>query len=199
MADQASDPGDAVASDAPAERSAVPAVGVRAQYVKDLSFENPHAPAGLAAGQQPRIDVNVNVEARPLDEPAFEVALLIRADARVDKRVAFLFELEYAGLFDLSRVPAEHRHAVCLIEAPRLLFPFARQIAAEATRNGGYPPMYLDPIDFAALYHSHMQSLAAGDADRRRGRPRRRQRRGRRRGARRRRRRLGLALARMSH
>ncbi len=137
-------------------QSAAPALGVRAQYIKDLSFENPNAPASLMQGAQPRIDVNVNVEAKPSADLGFEVVLQIRADARVDERAAFVLELEYAGLFDLTRIPEENRHAACLIEAPRLLFPFARQIAAEATRSGGFAPMYLDPIDFAALYHSHM-------------------------------------------
>ena len=161
MSDQPSDTQSATQADGPAPGGA-PAVGVRAQYVKDLSFENPHAPASLTSSGQPRIDVNVNVDARPAGDD-FEVALRIRADARIDERVAFVLELEYAGLFDLARVPEEHRHAVCLIEAPRLLFPFARQIAAEATRSGGFPPMYLDPIDFLALYQRHLsQTRAAG-------------------------------------
>ena len=145
-------------------QSAAPALGVRAQYVKDLSFENPHAPATLMRREQPRIDVNVNVEAKPSDTD-FEVTLQIRADARIEERVAFVLELEYAGLFDLAQIPEEHRHAVCLIEAPRLLFPFARQIAAEATRSGGFPPMYLDPIDFLTLYQSHMSQRRTASED----------------------------------
>ena len=163
MSDQPSDAQSATQADGRPAPGGAPAVAVRAQYVKDLSFENPHAPASLMPGGQPRIDVSVNVDARPAGDD-FEVALRIRADARVDERVAFVLELEYAGLFDLARVPEEHRHAVCLIEAPRLLFPFARQIAAEATRSGGFPPMYLDPIDFVALYQRHLaQARAAGD------------------------------------
>ena len=148
------------------EQSAVPALGVRAQYIKDLSFENPHAPASLMQAEQPRIDVNVNVEAKPAGDLGYEVTLNIRADARSNERAAFVLELEYAGLFDLTRIPEPQRHAVCLIEAPRMLFPFARQIAAEATRGGGFPPMYLDPIDFGALYRNHLtqqQSDAQGE------------------------------------
>ena len=165
MSDQPSDTQSATPADGQPAPGAAPAIGVRAQYVKDLSFENPHAPASLTRGQQPRIDINVNVDARPTDGD-FEVTLRIRADAHVDERVAFVLELEYAGLFDLARIPEEHRHAVCLIEAPRLLFPFARQIVAEATRSGGFPPMYLDPIDFLALYQRHLsQTRATGDGD----------------------------------
>ena len=144
------------APDSGAEQSSAPALGVRAQYIKDLSFENPHAPGSLLQPEQPRIDVNVNVEAKPAGDLGYEVTLSIRADARGAERAAFLLELEYAGLFDLTRIPEAQRHAVCLIEAPRLLFPFARQIAAEATRAGGFPPMYLDPIDFGALYRNHL-------------------------------------------
>ena len=163
MSDQPSDTQSATQADGRPAPGGAPAIAVRAQYVKDLSFENPHAPASLMPSGQPRIDVSVNVDARPAGDD-FEVALRIRADARIDERVAFVLELEYAGLFDLARVPEEHRHAVCLIEAPRLLFPFARQIAAEATRSGGFPPMYLDPIDFLALYQRHLsQARAAGD------------------------------------
>lgn len=162
MSDQASDAtNQGHEQPAAADQNAAPAIGVRAQYVKDLSFENPHAPASLMQGEQPRIDVNVNVEAKPSADLGFEVTLQIRADARVNDRAAFVLELEYAGLFDLARIPDENRHAVCLIEAPRLLFPFARQIAAEATRSGGFPPMYLDPIDFAALYRGHLAQRSA--------------------------------------
>ena len=110
----------------------------------------------LLQPEQPRIDVNVNVEAKPAGDLGYEVTLNIRADARSNERAAFVLELEYAGLFDLTRIPEAQRHAVCLIEAPRLLFPFARQIAAETTRGGGFPPMYLDPIDFGALYRNHL-------------------------------------------
>ena len=148
-----------------ADQDAAPALGVRAQYIKDLSFENPYAPSSLMLGEQPRIDVNVNVEAKPSTDLGFEVILQIRADARINDRAAFVLELEYAGLFDLTRIPEENRHAVCLIEAPRLLFPFARQIAAEATRGGGFPPMYLDPIDFSALYRDHIAQRAADARD----------------------------------
>lgn len=166
MADAGSDAPAGGAGADPIEQSSVPALGVRAQYIKDLSFENPHAPASLMQTEQPRIDVNVNVEAKPAGDLGYEVTLNIRADARSKEKAAFVLELEYAGLFDLTRIPEPQRHAVCLIEAPRMLFPFARQIAAEATRGGGFPPMYLDPIDFGALYRNHLSNRqgAQGDA-----------------------------------
>ena len=156
--------GDSPPADA-AQPGSAPAMGVRAQYIKDLSFENPHSPGSLLKPEQPRIDVNVNVEAKPAGDMGYEVTLNIRADARSDERAAFVFELEYAGLFDLSRIPEAQRHAVCLIEAPRLLFPFARQIAAETTRSGGFPPMYLDPIDFGALYRNHLSQRQGAAAE----------------------------------
>ena len=156
--------GDAAPANA-VDQGSVPAMGIRAQYIKDLSFENPHAPGSLLQPEQPRIDVNVNVEAKPAGDLGYEVTLNIRADARSNERAAFVLELEYAGLFDLTRIPKAQRHAVCLIEAPRLLFPFARQIAAETTRGGGFPPMYLDPIDFGALYRNHLSQQQSSTQD----------------------------------
>ena len=148
--------------------SAQPAIAVRAQYVKDLSFENPGAPMSLAAEKgQPTIDVNVDVEARALAETEYEVSLRIAATAKHDETAAFEVELLYAGLFSLVNVSEENRSQVCLIECPRLLFPFARRIVADATRDGGFPPLLLNPIDFAALYRQHLErqgEASAGDA-----------------------------------
>ncbi|MBM3508621.1 MAG: protein-export chaperone SecB [Alphaproteobacteria bacterium] len=142
-----------------------PALGVRAQYVKDFSFENPNAPMSLVQSEgQPRIEVAVNVEARALSGPLFEVSLRIHGEAKHADKVAFVVELVYGGVFDLARIPEAQRHPVCLIEAPRLLFPFARRIVAEATRDGGFPPMYLDPIDFMALYRDHLAKQGASAA-----------------------------------
>lgn len=159
---------DAAPTPAPEGEAGAPALGIRAQYVKDFSFENPNAPMSLAPSDTPpKIEVAVNVEARPLGGPHFEVGLRIKGEATQNDKPAFVVELVYAGVFDLARIPEEHRHPVCLIEAPRLLFPFARRIVAEATRDGGFPPMYLDPIDFASLYRAHLaraQQAAGGTA-----------------------------------
>jgi preprotein translocase subunit SecB len=126
---------------------------VNAQYVKDLSFENPRAPASLMATKEPpQIDVNVNVDARGLQPGIYEVSLTIRADAKLGGEPAFITELVYAGIFTLANAPEDVLRPVLLIECPRLLFPFARRIVADATRDGGFPPLFLNPIDFVALY-----------------------------------------------
>lgn len=138
-----------------AGEAAVPSLVVNAQFVKDLSFENPRAPASLmATKEQPKIDVNVNVNARNLSEQTFEVTLTIRADASAGEETAFVAELVYGGVFTLANVPEEAQRPTLLIECPRLLFPFARRIIADVTRDGGFPPLYINPIDFVSLYRS---------------------------------------------
>ena len=132
---------------------------VNAQYMKDLSFENPNAPQSLMqqAGQ-PSIDVQVDVQARGLGENVSEVMLTIRAEATAGGRSIFIAELAYGGVFTVAPMPQEQMKALLLIEAPRLLFPFARQIIAEATTNGGFPPLVLQPIDFVDLYRRQMMA-----------------------------------------
>lgn len=140
-----------------------PAFGVLAQYVKDLSFENPGAPRTLVqAGGAPNIQISVNVNARGLSEQDVEVELKIEGQAGEGANTTFRFDLLYAGVFRLQNVPQDQRTPLVLIEAPRLLFPFARQIIAEAVRAGGFPPLLIDPIDFAALYRQRMAQEAAG-------------------------------------
>ena len=140
-----------------ADENALPQFGVLAQYVRDLSFENPNAPASLTAGRAPAIEVGVDVRARPLGEDRYEIELKLGATARHDDRVAFVVELVYAGLFAIRNVPQESMQAVCLIEGPRMLFPFARRVLADATRDGGFPPLLLDPIDFVALFRQSQE------------------------------------------
>ncbi|HYE52960.1 MAG TPA: protein-export chaperone SecB [Azospirillaceae bacterium] len=127
---------------------------VNAQYVRDLSFENPNAPASLMAtgSGQPQIDLQVDVQARGVAENVSEVLLNIRAEATQAERTAFIVELSYAGIFTLPPLPMEQARALLLIEAPRLLFPFARAIIADTVRDGGFPPMMLQPLDFVDLY-----------------------------------------------
>lgn len=128
-------------------------LNVLAQYVKDLSFESPSAPNSLRArDKSPNININVNVGANPLSEKEFDVNLTLNAKATADKDVLFNVELVYGGVFRIEGFPQEHMLPLLFIECPRLLFPFARQIIAEATRNGGFPPLMLDPIDFAQMF-----------------------------------------------
>lgn len=139
-----------------------PSLRILGQYLKDLSFENPNAPTSLAPQQnQPDINIAVNVNARNLAPTDFEVELHLDAKASSDGKVIFAAELLYAGVFRLENFPANLLHPAVLIECPRMLFPFARQILADATRNGGFPPLMLDPIDFASMYQKRMQQQAA--------------------------------------
>ncbi|RST88132.1 protein-export chaperone SecB [Aquibium carbonis] len=132
---------------------AQPTLNIMAQYVKDLSFESPGAPNSLRGRDKaPSININVNVNANPMSENDFDVNLTLTAKANVDKEVLFNVELVYGGVFRIAGFPKEHVLPVLFIECPRLLFPFARQIVAEATRNGGFPPLMLDPIDFAQMF-----------------------------------------------
>jgi len=141
--------------------AAAPGMQILGQYIKDLSFENPNAPRSLQQGEQPKLDINVNVGASQLGEGQFEVVITLTAKAERPDMVMFNVELVYAGLFKVSGVPEEHMHPFVMIECPRMLFPFARNILAEATRNGGFPPLLLDPIDFAQLYRQNMAQQAA--------------------------------------
>ena len=134
-------------------QTAKPTLNVLAQYVKDLSFESPGAPNSLRGRDKaPGIAINVNVGANPLSETEFDVNLTLNAKASFDKEVLFNVELVYGGVFRIEGFPQEHMLPLLFIECPRLIFPFARQIVAEATRNGGFPPLMLDPIDFVELY-----------------------------------------------
>jgi preprotein translocase subunit SecB len=137
--------------------AASPTLSILAQYVKDLSFESPGAPKSLRARDKaPGINIGVNVNANPLSETEFDVVLTLNAKAAFDKDVLFNVELVYGGVFNIQHFPAEHMLPILFIECPRLLFPFARQIIAECTRNGGFPPLMLDPIDFAQMFQQKM-------------------------------------------
>jgi preprotein translocase subunit SecB len=139
-----------------------PMLSVLAQYIKDLSFENPGAPNSLRPREKaPEIKINVNVGANPLSESDFEVELKLEAKALDGTDVMFNAELVYAGVFRIQGIPEESMGPAVLIECPRLLFPFARQIISDSTRNGGFPPLMIDPIDFAQLYQGRMAEEAA--------------------------------------
>ncbi|MEP0521760.1 MAG: protein-export chaperone SecB [Hyphomicrobiales bacterium] len=139
-----------------------PQINIIAQYIKDLSFENPKAPDSLRPREGgPNISINVNVNANPMSETDFEVDLKLESKATHEDDVLFNIELAYSGIFRLANVPKEHLHPLIMIECPRLLFPFARQIVASATRDGGFPPLLIDPVDFAALYRQRLEQIQA--------------------------------------
>jgi len=146
-----------------ADAGPLPQLNVLAQYVKDLSFENPNAPGSLQQQQQqqqPAINIQINVNATPLSDTDIEVVLKLEGRADLAGKVLFAFDLSYAGVFRIQNVPQESVHPVVMIECPRLLFPFAREIVANAVRNGGFPPLMLDPVDFATLYMRKRAAMA---------------------------------------
>ena len=139
-----------------------PTLNVLAQYVKDLSFESPGAPNSLRGRDKaPGIAINVNVNANPLSDKQFDVNLTLNAKASFDQEVLFNVELVYGGVFNITGFPQEHMLPILFIECPRLLFPFAREIVATVVRDGGFPPLMLDPIDFAQMFQ---QKLAEDQA-----------------------------------
>jgi preprotein translocase subunit SecB len=142
----------------PQPQGPMPQVLVLAQYVKDFSFENPNAPRSLAPStQQPAINIQVGVDAAPMSETDVEVTLRLEGKSESGGMLLYSFELVFAGVFRVMNVPQDSLQPFVMIECPRLLFPFAREIIASAVRNGGYQ-LLLNPIDFVALYR---QRLAA--------------------------------------
>jgi len=155
MTDAPNTPADAAAAQQPQLR-------VLAQYVKDLSFENPGAPDTLRPGQPtPAIDLSIDVQARSAGEDTFEVVLIISAKAMRDETTIFIAELSYGGLFQMANVTDAEREPFLLIECPRLIFPFARRVLGDVTRDGNFPPLMLDPVDFAGLYRAQIAKRAA--------------------------------------
>jgi len=135
-----------------------PQVTILAQYTKDLSVENPSAPQDYQWQVQPSLDVQFNINVQSAADDVHEVALKVEVTARSENGVHFVVDLSYAGLFGLRNVPAEALQPFLLIEAPRLIFPFARQIVADAVSGAGFPPLLLDPIDFTAAYMAQLQA-----------------------------------------
>ncbi|MCW3849382.1 protein-export chaperone SecB [Sphingomonas sp. LB-2] len=141
-----------------------PAVGVITQYVKDFSFENPNAPAIYQTQITPKVDVQFNIASAQVGEEVFEVVLKIEVKAEHEGQVAFLVDLSYAGLFGLRNVPAEAIEPFLLSEGPRILFPFARRVLADAVRDGSFPPLMLEPLDFNGIYQAQLEQRAAAEA-----------------------------------
>ena len=160
-------PEQTVAEPQPNGEDTAPTVGVLSQYVKDFSFENPNAPAIYQASEGPQLDVQFNIGSGRVADDVHEVVLKIEVRAEIDGQVAFLVDLSYAGLFGLRNIPDEHLQPFLLGEAPRILFPFARRVLADAVRDGGFQPLLLEPIDFAALYvqqaEANETALATGE------------------------------------
>ncbi|QKV19827.1 protein-export chaperone SecB [Oricola thermophila] len=156
MANESKNNGGAKPAEA-GQDAAKPQLSVLTQYVKDLSFESPGAPLSLRPRDKaPAININVNVQANPLAESDYDVTLTMTAKAEDGGNVLFNVELVYGGVFRVMNFPQEHILPVLFIECPRMLFPFARQIIADCTRNGGFPPLMIDPVDFAQMFQRRM-------------------------------------------
>lgn len=145
-----------------APQDGAPGIRILAQFIRDLSFESPHAPDSLrAGGQQPQIDLGVELNAKGRPDGLFDVELKLSARAVRDNDAVFHIELVYGGLFQIVGIPEADLEPVLMIECPRFLFPFARQIIANLTGEGGFPPFMLEPMDFAAIYQSRRAAQAA--------------------------------------
>lgn len=138
-----------------------PAAGIISQYIKDLSVENPNAPASFTWQDTPQLDVQFNIGARSIEGEVHEVELKITATSRADAGTAFVVDLTYAGLVGMRNLEDQQAHAFLFAEAPRILFPFARRVVADAVRDAGFPPFLLEPIDFNGLYIQQLQAQAA--------------------------------------
>jgi preprotein translocase subunit SecB len=136
-----------------------PNLQIMGQYIKDLSFENPSAPQGFTGN--PELDFGVDLSARNMAPEHYEVTLHMRVKANSEGRAVFLLELAYAAIVRIVNVPEEAMQPTLMISAPQLMFPFARRIVADVVRDGGMPPLMIEPIDFVALYQTRMAQAAA--------------------------------------
>lgn len=146
------------------QQPAQPKMQVLSQFIRDLSFENIAAQKGTATDGKPEIKVQVNLDAQKRAEEIYEVALKLKIDSRVQQSALFLLELDYAGRFRVQNVKPEQLHPLLMIECPRLIFPFVRRIVSDVSRDGGYPPINLDTIDFLALYRQELIRRQKGQA-----------------------------------
>ncbi len=149
------------ASEPTGQQAQAPQLAVLTQFIRDLSFESPNAPKSLQApGANPKLELNVNVEATKRADDVYEVALHFEARGNSDDGVIYNIELVYAGLFRVTNVPEPALQGILFVDCPTLLFPFLRRIVAELSQEGGFPPLMLNPIDFAALYRRNAQQAA---------------------------------------
>lgn len=138
-----------------------PAFGIAGQYIRDLSFENPNAPASLMPGTaNPGSNVNINVQVKKQAEDVYAVELGLNVKTERDGKVLYAVELVYGGLFRTKNIPENQLGALLMVEGPRLIFPFARQVLANTIQSGGFPPLLLEPVDFLALYRRNLAAAA---------------------------------------
>ena len=141
-----------------------PVVKILAHFVRDLSFENVGATEGTTAEGQPEIGVGVNLDGNSIGEDRYQVAMKIKATAKAGGKTRFIVELDYVGIFSITNVRQDYIHPVVFIECPRQILPFARRVVADVTRDGGYPPLMIDNVDFATLYRQRLAEFQAQQA-----------------------------------
>ncbi|MEM1162552.1 MAG: protein-export chaperone SecB [Pseudomonadota bacterium] len=162
MSDETANAGDAIPGNGAAEQpTEPPVIRMAAHFTRDLSFENVAAQENNQDAGTPEINVQVNLDANAISETRFQIAMKVNATASVGESTRFIVELDYAGVFDILNVPQEHMHPVLFIECPRQLLPFARRVVADVTRDGGFPPLMLDNVDFASLYRAKLEEVRA--------------------------------------
>lgn len=160
-ADAAQSKGEDLAADTKPQGPAEPPYRIKNQYVKDLSFENPKAPEIYANSNQPETRMTLDVLTKPVGGRDVEVAIKVEARAEKDGELAYLLELTYAAVVEVGNVPKEALSALLVVEVPRMLYPFMRQIVSQTTRNGGFSDLLLSPFDFVQIYKQHMAKLQA--------------------------------------
>lgn len=159
MTDTPPVPTDAPATGEPMTGTMTPGIQVLGQFIRDFSFENPHAPNSLAQGEAPKIELDVELAARGREDGLFEVDMTLTTSAKRGDQIAFHVQLVYGGVFAIGGVSAEDIEPILLVECPRFLFPFARQIIANVTADGGFPPFRMEPLDFQAIYQARRSQL----------------------------------------
>ncbi len=139
----------------------LPSLNIISQYIRDLSFENPEAPASVMGGSSaPGFNVNINVAVKKQSDDVYAVELTLNARAEREKKLLFNVELIYGGLFKVMNIPENQMAPALMIECPRLIFPFARQVLANVTQSGGFPPLLMEPVDFAVIYRQNLARMA---------------------------------------
>lgn len=164
MSDETTNAG-AADPDANVDPNQPPNLGIVAHYIRDLSFENVAAQEGSQPEGQPEINVSVNLDAAGGPENRYQVSMKINATAKAGEHTRFLVELDYIGIFNITNVKQEHIHPLLFIECPRQLLPYARRVVSDVTRDGGYPPLMLDNVDFAALYRKKLEDIRASQGE----------------------------------
>jgi len=156
---------DNTAANPAAAAASQPAFNLIGQYIKDLSFENPGAPGSIMSGSgNPGFNVTINVGVKKQNDELYAVEITLNAKAEREAKVLFNVELVYGGVFRLRNIPEAQMAPLLMVEAPRLIFPFARQVLASITQQGGFPPLMMEPVDFNALYLQNLKQLQAQQA-----------------------------------